>query len=195
DTAYGVATDADGNIVVTGYTESSDFPTLNPAQAGRPGAEGTRRDIFVTKIRADGTTVLWSTYLGGRGQDAAFAVAIGPDGGVYVTGYVESPDFPTVKPAQAANAGGTDAFVVKLNAAGSAVEYATFIGGSNADSGSGIAVDSTGAAYVVGATGSANFPVVKPIQPTLARPDDQDGFVFKLDPAGSALVWSTFLGG
>ena len=195
DTAYGAASDSDGNIVVTGYTESSDFPTLSPAQPGRPGAEGTRRDIFVSKVKADGSGLLWSTYLGGRGQDAAFGVALGPDGAVYVTGYVESPDFPTVKPLQARNAGGTDAFVVKLNPAGTTVEYATYVGGANADSGSGIAVDKTGAAYVVGATGSANFPVTKAIQATLARPDDQDGFALKIDPSGSSLLWSTFIGG
>ncbi|MCA1842810.1 MAG: SBBP repeat-containing protein, partial [Actinobacteria bacterium] len=196
DTAYGVATDNDGNILITGYTESSDFPTVNPAQTAVAQAEGTRTDVFVTKVKADGGTVLWSTYLGGRGRDAAFAVAVGNDGSVYLTGYTESPDFPTVRAIRTANAGGSsDVFVAKLNPAGSALVYSTYLGGKGADSGSGIAVDASGAAYVVGATGSSDFPVAKAFQETLAKPDDVDGFVMKIDPTGATLVFSSFLGG
>jgi len=189
DTAYSVGTDNDGNIVITGYTESSDFPTVNPAQTAVPQAEGTRTDVFVTKVKADGGTVLWSTYLGGRGRDAAFAVAVGNDGSVYVTGYTDSPDFPTVRAIRTANAGGSsDVFVAKLNPAGSALVYSTYLGGKGADSGSGIAVDASGAAYVVGATGSSDFPVAKAFQETLAKTDDVDGFVMKIDPTGATLV-------
>jgi hypothetical protein len=196
ETAYGVAVDGDGNLVITGYTESSDFPTLNPAQATRAQTEATRTDVFVTKVKADGSGTLWSTYLGGRGRDAAFAVAVDGSGGVYVTGYSESADFPTARPLQNFNAGGaSDVFVTKLNAAGSSIEYSTYIGGSGADSGSGLAVNSAGAVFVVGATGSGNFPVIKPFQPTLSRPDDMDGFVLRLEPGGGALGYSSYLGG
>ncbi|MDQ4097988.1 MAG: hypothetical protein M3144_09000, partial [Actinomycetota bacterium] len=193
DTAYSVAADVDGNFVITGYTESSDFPTISPAQTGLAQAEGTRTDVFVTKVKADGGTVLWSTYLGGRGRDAAFAVAVGADSSVYVTGYTESPDFPTVRPLQAANAGGSsDMFVTKLNSAGSALVYSTYVGGRGADSGSGIAIDASGTASVVGATGSADFPMSRPFQGALARPDDVDGLVLKIDPNGTGLVFSSY---
>ncbi|MCA1691394.1 MAG: SBBP repeat-containing protein, partial [Actinobacteria bacterium] len=196
DTAYGVALDADGNIVVAGYTESSDFPTLNPAQTGLVQADGTRTDVFVTKVKADGGSLLWSTYLGGRSRDAGFGVAVGPDGGVYVTGYSESADFPMANAVQNVSAGGaSDVFVAKLNSAGSALEYSTYLGGKGADSGSGIAVDAAGGAYVVGSTGSADFPMSKPFQGTLGKPDDVDGFVAKVAPGGTSLAYSSYLGG
>ncbi|MGH9226019.1 MAG: SBBP repeat-containing protein, partial [Acidimicrobiales bacterium] len=195
DTAYAVAVNVDGDIVVTGYTESPDFPTVSPAQGALVQADGTRTDVFVTKVKADGGTVLWSTYLGGRGRDAAFGVAMGPDGGVWLTGYAESSDFPTVRPLQPANGGTSDVFVARLNSAGSALDFSTFLGGAGADSGSGIAVDKSGAVYVVGSTGSANFPKVRPLQATLSRPDDIDGFILRLEPNGASLAWSTYLGG
>jgi hypothetical protein len=196
ETAYAVALDVDGNVAITGYTESSDFPTLSPAQPNLTQSEGARTDVFVTKVKADGSTVLWSTYLGGRGREAALAVAVGGDGGVYLTGYTESADFPLNKAIQNANAGGAnDAFVAKLNSAGSALEYSTFLGGKGAETGNGIAVDGAGAAYVVGHTGSSDFPTVRPFQAALARPDDLDGFVTKVQAGGTGLAYSSYLGG
>jgi len=195
DTAYAVAVDVDGNVAVVGYTESPDFPVVSPAQAALAQEGTTRTDVFVTKVKADGGTVLWSTYLGGKGRDAAFGVAVGPDAGVWVTGYAESTDFPTVRPLQPANAGASDVFVAKLNSAGSALDFSTFLGGSGADSASGIAVDRNGAVFVAGSTGSANFPKVRPLQANLSRPDDVDGFVLRIEPNGASLNWSTFLGG
>ncbi|MFP5319685.1 MAG: SBBP repeat-containing protein [Acidimicrobiia bacterium] len=196
DTAYAVALDPDGNIYVTGYTESSDFPTVSPAQPSVPQAEGPRTDVFVSKIKGDGSTLLWSTYLGGRGRDAAYAVAVGSDGAVYVTGYTESSDFPAVRAFQGTHGGGaSDVFVTRINSAGSAIDWSTFVGGAGADSGSSIAVDSQGAVVVGGATESSNFPVNRPFQGVISRPDDTEGFVFKVSPGGTGLAWSSYLGG
>lgn len=195
DTAYAVATDADGNMVLTGYTESTDFPTLNPAQAGPAPGEGARTDVFVAKVRADGSSLLWSTYIGGRGRDAGLAVAVGPDGSTFVTGYTESNDFPTVRPIKGSNAGGSDVFVVKLNPAGNGVDFATYIGGGGTDTGNGIAVDQAGGVYVAGTTGSSNFPTAKAFQGSLSRPDDQDAFVLKIESSLTSLAWSSYLGG
>ncbi|MGH9280672.1 MAG: SBBP repeat-containing protein, partial [Acidimicrobiales bacterium] len=195
DTAYGVVTDADGHMILTGYTESSDFQTLNPAQPGQAATEGTRTDIFVSKVRNDGSSLLWSTYIGGKGRDAALAIALGPDGSTYLTGYTESNDFPTTKPIRNTNAGGSDVFVVKLNPAGTAVDFATYVGGSGTDSGNGIAVDPNGGVYVVGTTGSPNFPTAKAFQPGLSKADDQDAFIFKVESSLTSLAWSTYMGG
>src|SRR5262249_21269927 len=124
-----------------------------------------------------------------------FGIAVGPDRGVWVTGYTESTDFPTARPLQPATGGGSDVFVTKLNSAGSALDFSTYLGGAGADTGSGIAVAGDGAVVVVGATGSTNFPRAKPLQAALSRPDDVDGFVTRLEPNGAAITWSTYLGG
>ncbi|HVL28735.1 MAG TPA: SBBP repeat-containing protein, partial [Acidimicrobiales bacterium] len=196
DTAYAVALDPDGNIVVTGYTESADFPTLNPAQPSVPQADGPRTDVFVSKVKADGTTLLWSTYLGGRGRDAAYGVAVDGDGAVYVTGYTESADFPAVRAFQAQHGGGaSDVFVARINSAGSAIDWSTFVGGAGSDTGHAIAVDRDGAVVVGGATDSSNFPVNRPFQGVVSRPDDTEGFVLKINPGGNGLAWSSYIGG
>ena len=140
----------------------------------------------------------YSTYLGGSAYDATFGVALDSLGSAYVTGDTASADFPTTPGAfQTGYAGDHDAFVTKLNQTGTALVYSTYIGGGNYDRGVGIAVDSTGSAYVVGTTGSKNFPVTKGAFQTvcLCLTNSPDAFVSKLNPAGSALVYSTYLGG
>ncbi len=144
--------------------------------------------------------LIYSTYLGGSGNEAGMAIAVDAAGNAYVTGYTSSANFPTASPLQATYAGG-DAFVAKLNAAGNALVYSTYLGGttpshpteSASDSGSGIAIDSAGNAYITGTTSSTNFPTVNPLQGALAV--GIDVFVAKLNAAGNALLYSTYLGG
>jgi hypothetical protein len=190
--ARGLAVDSSGNAYVTGFTNSTNFPTVNAFDA-TIGSNGD--DAFVTKLNAAGNALVYSTYLGGD-DSAEFGQAITVDsaGSAYVTGNTFSDDFPTVNPIQAANAGGsTDAFLSKLNPAGSALVYSTYLGGGDNDSGEGIKVDSAGNAYVGGDTFSTNFPTASPIQ--AANGGNGDVFVLKVNAAGNALVYSTYLGG
>ena len=139
--------------------------------------------------------VSYATYLGGSSDDFARAIAVDSSGSVYVTGNTESLDFPTVNPLQGEQAGGgpEDAFIVKLDPSGTSIVYATFLGGSSIDFARGVAVDAAGSAYIVGETRSDDFPVANAFQRNLAG--NVDSFIAKLDPTGSALVYSTYLGG
>ena len=193
ETGRGIAVDASGSAYVTGSTESTDFPTANPIQ---PALGGTG-DAFVTKLNAAGNALVYSTYLGGSSFEGGYGIAVDGSGNAYVTGSTFSTDFPTATPLQPATGGGFDAFVTKLNAAGSALVYSTYLGGSSVEGGFGIAVDGSGNAYVTGSTSSADFPTASPIQPTIGGVigGDIDAFVTKLNAAGNALVYSTYLGG
>ena len=139
----------------------------------------------------------YSTYIGGTGTDGAFGVAIDQFGSAYVTGFTTSTNFPTKNPFQKTLAGGVDTFVLKLNRTGTALAYSTYLGGSSTEYPFGIAVDSTGAAYELGNTGSANFPVTAgAYQTTCASCSNYpDVFLTKLNSTGNALVYSTFVGG
>jgi hypothetical protein len=174
---------------VTGFTWSTSFPTANPLQPSKAGAN----DAFVTKIDSSGSTLAYSTYLGGSTDDFAVGVAVDPSGNAYVTGYTYSSDFPTVSPLRAALAGVDDVFVSKLSPSGSVLTYSTYLGGSSFDAPYGVAVDSAGRAYITGATGSVDFPTANPLQASHAGLED--AFVAKLDPSESALAYSTYLGG
>jgi hypothetical protein len=205
DFGSSITADAAGYAYVTGTTGSGDFPTVNPLQPNLNGSQ----DAFVAKLNVDGSALVYSTYLGGQPQDeidldSGSSVAVDPTGNAYVTGRTDSSDFPTANPLQPVLIGRCkfgpfppencpDAFVAKLNPAGTALVYSTFLGGSSSDQGSGIAVDSAGNAYVTGDTGSSDFPTKNPLQPAYAG--GGDAFVAKLNPAGTALVYSTFLGG
>jgi len=189
DSGQGIAVDAAGNAYVTGET-GSNFPTANPFQASNAGGP----DAFVARLNATGSALVYSTYLGGNGNDHGSAIAVDAAGNAYVTGETFSTNFPTANPLRASNAGGGDVFVAKLNAAGSALVYCTYLGGSSWDYGTGIAVDAAGNAYVTGLTGSTNFPTANPLQAANAG-GNYDAFVAKLNAAGSALVYSTYLGG
>ena len=208
DSASGIAVDSSGNAYVTGYTQSWDFPKVNPLQV--PCGDCGSVYAFVAKLKADGSGLAYSTYLGSEssaagGSDAfGSAIAVDSSGDAYVTGYTNSTRFPTVNPLQSSNAGGTDAFVAKLNTDGSALVYSTYLGGTNNDSGNGIAVDSSGNAYVTGTTQSAHFPTYSTsLQPTYGggtcgtAPNTYpcaDAFVAWLS-ADCSLVDSTYLGG
>ena len=138
--------------------------------------------------------ISYATYLGGTGHDEALAVARGADGSLYMTGETGSADFPAASSYQAALGGETDAFVLKLNPAGTAVVYATYVGGQLLDEGTGVAVDADGNAYVAGYTQSANFPVTAGALQTV-RGGNTDAFALKLNPTGTTLIYSTLLGG
>jgi hypothetical protein len=196
DKALAVAADAVGNTYVAGLTQSIDFPLSNAEQPALGG--GT--DAFVAKIDADGAALIWSTYVGGSGIDAASGIARDAAGNVYIAGYTASADFPTTPNAyQTAFHGGRDAFVVKLDAKGQLV-YATYLGGSGIDVADAIAVDGAGHAYVAGYTCSADFPVANAFQSSLhGAPNGcfaaQDAFVARLSADGSKLDYSTYYGG
>ena len=137
--------------------------------------------------------LLYSTYLGGSLEDKGYGIAVDSAGNAYVTGQTYSSNFPIQNPLQSGNKGGFDVIVAKLNPSGSALVYSTYLGGSSGEGSNGIAVDSAGNAYVVGYTGSSHFPTQNPLQPPYMG-GFSDTFVAKLNPNGSALVYSTYLG-
>ena len=150
-------------------------------------------DAFVSKINSAGSALTYSTYLGGSFNDFAEGIAVDRRGNAYITGYTISDDFPTQNPIQALKKGSFDAFVAKINSAGSALDYSTFLGGSGDCFAHGIAVDSRGNAFVTGDTSSADFPAKRPLQ--ASNSGSYDIFVAMINAAGSALSFSTYLGG
>src|SRR5258707_6194762 len=192
DVGYGIPVDDAGSAHVTGYTPSTNFPTT-PSAIQTTNARNY--DAFVTKLEAPGSALVYSTYLGGSVFDVGVGIAVDGAGSAFVTGQTPSTNFPTTAGAvQTTNAGSYDAFVTKLDATGSALVYSTYLGGSSYDYGLGIAVDKAGSAYVTGYTLSTNFPTTAgAVQTTNAG--SYDAFVTKLNPTGSALVYSTYLGG
>jgi Beta-propeller repeat len=198
ETAYAVAVDDSGHAYVTGYTDSTDFPTTKHAYQDSHG--GGYYDAFVTKLNADGSALVYSTYLGGSGGEAGSGLAVDHAGHAYLTGYTNSTDFPTTKHAYQDSLGGGfyDAFVTKLSPNGSALVYSTYLGGNQSDYGNEVAVDWAGNAYVAGSTFSDNFPTTAgAYQTSLGNNNNGNGdaFVTKLNHNGSALVYSTYLGG
>jgi hypothetical protein len=206
DVGEGVAVDAGGNAYVTGYTQSTDFPAVG---AHQPANGGGAYDAFVTKLNPAGSGPVYSTYLGGSGDDLGGGsggqnergnpIAVDADGNAYVTGSTTSTNFPTTNALQPANGGGTDAFVSKLNPAGAGLAYSSYLGGAGLDVGTGIAIDAQGSAHVTGRTSSSGapplgFPTSNAIQGTNAG-GTADAFVSQLQPAGNALSYSTYLGG
>lgn len=189
DSGEGIAVDTFGNAYVGGQTFSTDFPTLNPIQARFAG----ERDAFLLKLDAGGTKLLYSTYLGGEALDRVSRVVVDKDQNACLTGQTFSTNFPLVHPLQSVFGGKSDAFIAKVNSAGNALVFSTFLGGSGTDSGWDLALDAMGNIFVVGNTFSPNLPVVDPIQPQLLG--DEDVFVAEYAPNGSALVYSTFIGG
>jgi len=189
----GIAVDGSGNVCITGGTTSDDFPTQNPLQPNHCGADW---DAFVLKLNASGSTLVYSTYLGGAMSDVGKGIAVDGLGNAYVVGVTRSASFPTQDPLQPyhSNTRGWDAFISKLNASGSTLVYSTYLGGNNVDQGHAIAVDSSGNAYITGHTSSTDFPTKNPLQSSRAGWDD-DVFLTKLNPEGSGLVYSTYLGG
>lgn len=190
DVGWGIAADSSGNSYVIGITGATDFPTMNPLQPSRNGVS----DAIVSKLDAAGWLV-FSSYLGGSKWEKGYGISVDANGQIYLTGETESTDFPTVNPLQPARNGPVDAFVAKLEpaAGGFALAFATYLGGSGLDRGFGIAVDGSGNIYLTGGTDSSDFPVLDAIQSFLGG--YIDAFVTKLNATGSALIYSTYLGG
>ena len=190
DVGASIAVDQLGRTYVTGSTRSSGFPLKDVLQPTYGGGS----DAFVVQLTADGRALRYATYLGGSGFDGGEGIAVDLRGQAYVTGSTQSPDFPTknaLQPVLGRLDG--DAFVAKLSADGRALRYATYLGGTRFDRGSGIAVDLRGQAYVVGTTESLDFPTINALQATLKG--HSDVFVAQLKADGSALRYSTYLGG
>jgi hypothetical protein len=181
--------------VVTGHTSSTDFPTMNAIQPATAGGD----EAFVSKLNAQGSALMFSTYLGGSGNEDTKAVAVDSAGNVYVTGLTSSStSFPIVNPLQPDyGGGGSDAFVTTYTPDGQAYRYSTFLGGDNPFAGDiayGIAVDPAGNVYVAGETDSFDFPTFNAFQPD-NHGGESDAFVTKINPTGSGFVYSTYLGG
>jgi len=197
DGGRGIAIDSDGNAYVAGATSSLDFPTANALQPVNQGGQAMGSDAFAAKLSTDGASLVYSTYLGSDGDDLGMAIAVDSSGNAYVTGSAGAENFPTAAPIQQDSGGAVDAFLAKLNMDGTALVYATFLGGESDDYGMGVALDADANAYVAGVTGSLNFPLVDPAQPQFGAIDGfgVDAFVTKVNAEGSDWVYSTFLGG
>jgi hypothetical protein len=189
DESTGIAVDSSRNIYVTGWTSSSNFPVSGAYQ---PHLKGTR-DAFVTKLSPSGGAVVYSTYLGGSGADMAYSITVDSVGGALITGDTTSVDLPVVTPIQAKLAGTQDAFVGRLTPLGNALSFFTYFGGSGIDHGSSIRVGPSGGIFVGGYTWSVDFPVLQANQPKSGG--GQDGFLAKISYDGTALRFSTYLGG
>ncbi len=197
DGALSVALDKVGNVFVAGYTGSPNFPVTNAVQSKIAGTPERRSrfyatDAFVAKLDASGANLLYSTYLGGDGEEEGLSLAVDPSGAAYVAGQTSSTNFPVLNPIMPYQ-GGDDAFVAKLDPSGLSLIYSTTLGGAGVDSGEGIAVDSAGGAVVVGLSSSTNFPVRAAFQAVNAG--RYDAVIFRVDPSGRGLEYSTYLGG
>ena len=208
DGGRAIAIDSTGNAYVVGTAASTDFPTSPGAfQTTCNGGNNcaTFGDAFVSKINPTGSALVYSTYLGGSSFEYGLGIAVDDAGNAYVVGGTCSTDFPTMNPLQANYGGGDcgnygyigDVFVSKINPAGSALVYSTYLGGSQAENAGGIAIDSAGNAYVTGSTLSVDFPTTPGAFQTTCNGGSNctDAFVSKINATGSALVYSTYLGG
>lgn len=188
-------TDSGGHVYAEGFTSSTDFPTTAGAFQRTYG--GGADDAFVTKLKADGSGLIFSTYLGGSGDDLGFDGTIDHFGNAYITGVTSSTDFPTTPRAfQPAYGGGdADTFVTKLKQDGSGLVYSTYLGGSGHEEPRDLTVDVFGNAYVPGFTNSNDFPITSGAFQTSFAGGNWDGYVTKFNRTGSGVVYSTYLGG
>jgi hypothetical protein len=196
-----IALDTDGNAYLASF-----FVQPTPGAFQTIPGDSSFADAGVTKLNTAGSALVYSTFLGGSGNESGSGIAVDAAGSAYLTGHTTSPDFPTTPGAFQQTYGGSDsrpvfdgdAFVAKFNPTGSALVYSTYLGGSSEDQGSGIAVDSAGNAWVTGSTFSTNFPTTADaFRTTAARttsPGSWDGFMTLLNPDGSRLVYSTYMG-
>src|SRR6266849_4903237 len=197
-----IAVDPRGNAYVIGTTDSIDFPTADAYQKEFAGGGGgfinpfggfAVGDVFVAKLNAAGNTLVYSTYLGGAGDDYGEGIAVDAAGNAYLAGMTDSTDFPTTNAIQAENAGLADMFIAKLNASGSALAYSTYLGGSDSDGDPMIALDARGNLYFEAWTLSTDIPTANAFQTESAG--SVDIWVGKVNAAGDALAYSTYLGG
>jgi uncharacterized protein (TIGR03437 family) len=196
DNGLGIAVDGNDNVVIAGFSGSTDFPLHNAVQNA-----GTPRTGFgaptLVKLSPDGQSIVFSTYLGNASTGAAFGIGFDAVGNIYVAGEADDPSLVTTPGAlQSSSGGNSDAFLIELDASASKVLYTTYLGGSANDSGRDVKVDANGYIYLLGYTDSADFPVKNPLQKFRGGgPFNQDLFVAKLTPGGSSIVYSTPFGG
>ncbi|MGH9660636.1 MAG: SBBP repeat-containing protein, partial [Bryobacteraceae bacterium] len=191
DWARSLALDGAGNIYLAGFTTSQDFPLAGPFQ-GEFG--GGTRDAFVAKLGPNASSIVYASYWGGSGVDELNGIVVDGEGNAYVAGHTTSRDLPTANPLQADYGGGTrDVIVARINAAGDALVYATYIGGGNDDFARGLAVDAQGQAHITGYSTGTGYPRRNALQQAFGG--SRDAFITKLNAEGSAMVYSTFLGG
>ena len=192
--AGGIAVDTAGNVYLAGSTDSTDFPltTLGTLSAGNT-------HVFVAKLDATGSNLIYADYLGGDSQDYGYALALDSANNVYVTGNTSSADFPMVNPFQGTYPGSSNGFLSKISPDGSTLSYSTYFGGNGSDTPSSVAVDAEGDMIIAGFTSSTNLPVANAYQPTVsANPGGMFGdygFLTKFSPNGSSLIYSTYFGG
>ncbi len=193
DLGYGIAVDSEGNAYITGCTTSHDFPTRKGLQRMPRGLY----DVFVTKLSSDGKELIFSTYLGGAGDDCAYGIAVSPDGKVHITGSTDSTDFPTYRALYYASHGGTDIFATSFRPSGNKLLFSTYLGGSGQDVAQAIALDDMGNEYITGSTTSRDmFTTSNAVQREFSGgPVFGDGFVVKLNAKKSRFYYSTYLGG
>ncbi|HLX65031.1 MAG TPA: SBBP repeat-containing protein, partial [Planctomycetota bacterium] len=185
----GIAVDALGNAYICGFTDYASFPIKNALHT-----YSGNRDAFITKINPAGSDLLFSTYLGGEGNDEANDLAIDNAGNIVVVGRTSSQRFVLAHAIQSTHGGGTyDGFVSKFTTDGSVNIFSTYLGGTGDDSVNGVACDASGNIFLTGSTASTNFPIANPLQPVKAA--GSDAFVTKMNPTGSLLVFSTYFGG
>jgi hypothetical protein len=189
DGVYGVAVDNAYTVYLAGYTNSSNFPTVGAYDP----TSNFGYDVFVAKLASSGSALTYGTYLGGTGNEWANGIALDAAGNMYITGLTTSNLFPAVSAFDATFNNVFDAFVTKIASSGTSLAYSTFLGGSNADYGEAIAVQSSGEAVVTGLTNSANFPLNAPVMPILNG--GTDAFVTKFSFEGNTIGYSTFIGG
>ncbi|MHB0874921.1 MAG: DUF7948 domain-containing protein [Anaerolineae bacterium] len=185
DSGMAVAADSAGNAYVTGVTVSADFPTKNALRS-----YAGRSDAFVAELTVGGTGLVFSTYLGGAGNDTAYAIDTDGMGRVYVVGNTESDDFPTNGALQTARKGGSDAFVSRISAGGTELSYSTYFGGTGGDYAYGVAVDAADGVHIVGSSASADLPALDALQ---GYGGGGDAFIATLSSTAQ-LVYSTHLG-
>jgi hypothetical protein len=190
DAGESIKLDGSGKVYVVGITYSFNFPTLNAYQSAYAGGLD---DAFITILSASGNSLIYSTLLGGNGQDEIFGIALDSSNNMYVAGRTSSANFPTLNAYRTTLAGSLDAFVSKLSSSGKSLIYSTYLGGSGEETAYGIAVNG-GNAYVAGRTTSTNFPTLNEYQGTYGG-GDCDAFVTKLSATGTSLIHSSYLGG
>jgi len=194
DSGNAIAVDSSGRIFVAGDTDSANLPVKDAIRSSLCGSS----DAFLLELDTTGL-ILFATYLGGRYSDRATAVAVDGSGAVYLTGSTASPDFPAANSFQSTLRGAQNAFITKIDTRTKQILFSGFLGGSggngiaSSDMGTAIAVDAGGAVYVAGNTNSTDFPVLNCFQCSASA--FGDAFIAKIDPSGSSLLYSTYLGG
>src|SRR5581483_9691687 len=201
DEALGLAVDKESSVYVTGRTESGDFATRNAFQTACGGRSDARcrGTAFVSKLSPDGSSLVYSTYLGGSGGDTGTAIAVDGSGQAYVAGSTLSDDFPVAAALQGQTRGQSETFITKFLPDGSGLVYSTFLGGSGDDFATSLAIDALGDVFVAGRTTSADFPMQGPVQAECSRDSNgictQDAFLAVLNPTGRGLRFASYLGG